>query len=237
MKSNGVTKDVKTRSNLWLAMPVALAVGVTGCASSGGESTSQQGGGNTKTWSGAGIGAVAGAVAGALTGDGGSSTRDRALIGAAAGAAIGGGVGAYMDKQEKELRNRLDGTGIGVERDGNNLILNMPSSVTFDVDSSDLQTPARQALNDVNAVLRAYPETRINVGGYTDSTGSDSYNQKLSERRASAVATYLEQGGVESTRINAVGYGESNPVASNDTDAGRAQNRRVEITLTPTQQS
>jgi len=223
---------------LWMAVPLAVAVGVSGCASNGADTQQQQqGSGNTKTWSGAGIGAVAGAVAGALTGDGGSSTRDRALIGAAAGAAIGGGVGAYMDSQEKELRNRLDGTGIGVERDGNNLILNMPSSVTFDVDASDLQTPARQALNDVNAVLRAYPETRINVAGYTDSTGSDSYNQKLSERRAQSVATYLEQGGVEAGRVNAVGYGETNPVASNDNDAGRAQNRRVEITLTPTQQS
>ncbi len=225
------------KKTFWLSIPVAMAVGVTGCASSGADNQQQQGGGNTKTWSGAGIGAVAGAVVGALTGDGGSSTRDRALIGAAAGAAAGGGIGAYMDSQEKELRNRLDGTDIGVERDGNNLILNMPSSVTFDVDASDLKTPARQALNDVNAVLRAYPETRINVGGYTDSTGSDSYNQKLSERRAQSVATYLEQGGVESGRINAVGYGETNPVASNDTDAGRSQNRRVEITLTPTQQS
>jgi len=225
------------KKTLWLSLPVAMAVGMTGCASNGADTQQQQGGGNTKAWGGAGIGAVAGAVAGALTGDGGSSTRDRALIGAAAGAAMGGGIGAYMDSQEKELRNRLDGTDIGVQRDGNNLILNMPSSVTFAVDASDLQTPARQALNDVNAVLRAYPETRINVGGYTDSTGSDSYNQKLSERRAQSVASYLEQGGVASGRINAVGYGETNPVASNATDAGRSQNRRVEITLTPTQQS
>lgn len=224
------------KKTFWLSIPVAVAVGVAGCASNGADNQ-QQGSGNTNTWGGAGIGAVAGAVVGALTGDGGSSTRDRALIGAAAGAAIGGGVGAYMDSQEKELRNRLDGTGIGVERNGNNLILNMPSSVTFDFDSSDLQTPARQALNDVNAVLRSYPETRINVAGYTDSTGSDSYNQKLSEQRAQSVATYLEQGGVEAGRINAVGFGETRPVASNETDAGRAQNRRVEITLTPTQQS
>jgi outer membrane protein OmpA-like peptidoglycan-associated protein len=224
------------KKTFWLSIPLAMAVGVSGCASTGADGQ-QQSSGNTKTWSGAGIGAVAGAVAGALTGDGGSSTRDRALIGAAAGAAIGGGVGAYMDSQEKELRNRLDGTDIGVERSGNDLILNMPSSVTFDVDASDLKTAARQALNDVNAVLRSYPETRINVAGYTDSTGSNSYNQTLSERRAQSVATYLEQGGVDGGRINAVGYGESNPVASNDSEAGRAQNRRVEITLTPTQQS
>lgn len=226
---------IVTKKTFWTAVPIALAVGVSGCASSG--SDNAQSGGNGNTWGGAGIGAVAGAVVGALTGDGGSSTRDRALIGAASGAAIGGGIGAYMDSQEKELRNRLDGTGIGVERDGNDLILNMPSSVTFDTDASDLQTPARQALNDVNAVLRAYPETRITVAGYTDSTGSDAYNQTLSERRAQSVATYLEEGSVQASRIDAVGYGERNPVASNDSDTGRAQNRRVEITLTPTGQS
>ncbi|WP_239495363.1 OmpA family protein [Salinicola halophilus] len=230
---------IATKKTFWMAIPVAVAVGVSGCASDGSQQASspQQNGGNTNTWGGAGIGAVAGAIAGALTGDGGSSTRDRALIGAASGAAIGGGIGAYMDKQERELRNRLDGTGIGVERQGNDLILNMPSSVTFDTDSSDLQTPARQALNDVNAVLRAYPETRITVAGYTDSTGAESYNQTLSERRAQSVATYLEQGSVQASRIDTIGYGERNPVASNDTDAGRAQNRRVEITLTPTGQS
>ena len=177
-----------------------------------------------------------GAVAGALTGDGSTSRRDRALIGAAAGAAIGGGVGAYMDAQEEKLRRDLDGTGIGVDRQGDNIVLNMPSSVTFDVDSSALKTPARQALNDATAVMREYPKTRINVAGYTDSTGSADYNQRLSERRAQAVADYLGQGGIAANRINTVGYGERQPVASNDTESGRAQNRRVEITLTPVTQ-
>ncbi|WP_251976355.1 OmpA family protein [Salinicola avicenniae] len=222
---------------VWLAVPLAVAIGATGCASNDPYQQNAPQDSSNKTGWGAGIGAAAGAVAGALSGDGSSSRRDRALIGAAAGAAIGGGVGAYMDSQEKELRDRLGGTGIDVERNGNNLILNMPNNVTFGVDSSELQTPARQALNDVNAVLRSYPETRINVAGFTDSTGAESYNQSLSERRASAVATYLEQGGVESSRISATGYGESRPIASNDSEAGRAQNRRVEITLTPTQQS
>ncbi|MFC0267803.1 OmpA family protein [Kushneria aurantia] len=232
---------MKTNRTLWLAMPLALAVGVTGCASGGG-GYGQQGpqgqqpsGDRNNTLTGAGIGAALGIAAGLLTGDSATSRRDRALIGAAAGSAIGGGVGAYMDAQERELRNRLEGTDIGVERQGDQLILNMPSSVTFGFDSSELQLSARQALNQVNAVLLNYPDTRINVAGYTDSTGSDSYNQRLSERRAQAVGTYLQQGGVEAGRINAVGYGEANPVASNDTESGRAQNRRVEITLTPVQ--
>lgn len=214
--------------SIWMAVPLALAIGVTGCASNG---TQQDGHGQAFT--GAGIGAAVGAVAGALTGDGSTSRRDRALIGAAAGAAIGGGVGAYMDAQENELRKDLAGTGVGVDRQGDNIVLNMPSSVTFAVDSSELRAPARQALNDATAVMRKYPKTRINVAGYTDSTGSAAYNQRLSERRAQAVADYLSQGGIAASRITTVGYGERQPVASNATESGRAQNRRVEITLTP----
>lgn len=226
---------MKTGKTFWLAVPLALAVGVTGCASPNntGQPQGQQSGSN-RMLSGAGIGAAVGVAAGLLTGDSATSRRDRALIGAAAGSAIGGGIGAYMDAQERQLRESLQGTDIGVERNGNELVLNMPSSVTFGFDSSELQPSARQALNEVNAVLLNYPETRINVAGYTDSTGSDSYNQRLSERRADAVASYLRQGGVQAGRINTVGYGESNPIASNDTESGRAQNRRVEITLTPT---
>lgn len=226
---------MKTGKTFRLALPLALIVGVSGCASSNNAAQTQgQQGGSNRTLSGAGIGAAVGVATGLLTGDSATSRRDRALIGAAAGGAIGGGIGAYMDAQERQLRENLEGTGIGVERSGNELTLNMPSSVTFGFDSSELQLSARQALNEVNAVLLNYPETRINVAGYTDSTGSDSYNQRLSERRAAAVADYLRQGGVQSGRINTMGYGESNPIASNDTDSGRAQNRRVEITLTPT---
>ncbi|MDV6318417.1 OmpA family protein [Chromohalobacter sp. HP20-39] len=221
--------------SIWMAVPLALAIGVTGCASNTTQAPGQQSDHGT-TLSGAGIGAAVGAIAGALTGDGGSSTRDRALIGAAAGAAIGGGVGAYMDAQEKQLRKDLEGTGIGVDRQGDNIVLNMPSSVTFAVDSSELRAPARQALNDATAVMRKYPKTRITVAGYTDSTGSAAYNQRLSERRAQSVADYLNQGGVAASRIDTVGYGENQPVASNETESGRAQNRRVEITLTPVTQ-
>jgi outer membrane protein OmpA-like peptidoglycan-associated protein len=112
----------------------------------------------------------------------------------------------------------------------------MPSSVTFGFDSSDLTTQARNALNDVSSVLTQYPETRVNIAGHTDSTGDAGYNQRLSERRAQAVGNYLSQGGVASSRLYMNGYGENQPVASNESEAGRAQNRRVEITLTPISQ-
>lgn len=217
----------------WLALPLAAAVAVTGCSTANPNTGESQ---RAKATTGAGIGAAVGAVAGALSGDGSSSRRDRALIGAAAGAAAGGGIGYYMDRQEAQLRERLQGTGIGVEREGDNIILNMPNSVTFGFDSSELTSDARTALNDASAVMREYPETRITVAGHTDSSGAEDYNQRLSERRAQAVGNYLVQGGVARQRINMVGYGESQPIASNASQQGQAQNRRVEITLTPTQQ-
>lgn len=218
---------------LWLAVPLATAVAMTGCTTTNPYTGETE---RADATTGAGIGAVVGAAAGALSGDGSSSRRDRALIGAAVGAAIGGGIGYYMDRQEAQLRDRLQGTGIGIERQGDDIVLNMPSSVTFGVDSSELTASARQALNEVTAVLREYPETRITVAGHTDSTGAEAYNQQLSEQRATAVGSYLVQGGIQRQRLTMVGYGESQPVASNDTEQGRAQNRRVEIIVTPIQQ-
>nr|WP_299245142.1 OmpA family protein [uncultured Halomonas sp.] len=217
----------------WLALPLAAAIAVTGCTTTNPQSGETQ---RAKATTGAGIGAAVGAVAGALSGDGSSSRRDRALIGAAAGAAAGGGIGYYMDRQEAQLRDRLQGTGIDVDRQGNNIVLNMPNSVTFGFDSSELTSSARQALNDASSVMREYPETRITVAGHTDSSGAEDYNQRLSQRRAQAVGSYLTQGGVASQRLNIVGYGENQPIASNANEQGRAQNRRVEITLVPTQQ-
>ncbi|WP_048308714.1 OmpA family protein [Halomonas sp. PR-M31] len=217
----------------WLALPLTAAIAVTGCSTTNPQSGETQ---RAKTTTGAGIGAAVGAIAGALSGDGSSSRRDRALIGAAAGAAAGGGIGYYMDRQEAQLRDRLQGTGIDVDRQGNNIVLNMPNSVTFGFDSSELTSAARQALNDASAVMREYPETRITVAGHTDSSGAEDYNQRLSQRRAQAVGSYLTQGGVASQRLNIVGYGENQPIASNANEQGRAQNRRVEITLEPTQQ-
>lgn len=213
-----------------LMAPLAAAALLVGCTTTDPYSGQTQ---RSQTGTGAAIGAAVGAAAGALSGDGSTSRRDRALIGAAVGAATGGGIGAYMDRQEEQLRQSTQGTGIGVDRRGDDIVLNMPSEVTFAFDSSDLTPNARNALNDVAAVLQQYPDTLVNIAGHTDSTGDAGYNQRLSERRAESVGGYLSQAGVARNRLNMRGYGENQPVASNDTEQGRAQNRRVEITLSP----
>ncbi|MGJ7458284.1 OmpA family protein [Halomonas sp. MA07-2] len=213
-----------------LFVPLAAAALLVGCATTDPYSGQTQ---RSTTGTGAAIGAAVGAAAGALSGDGSTSRRDRALIGAAVGAAAGAGVGAYMDRQEQELRQSTQGTGIQVDRRGDDIVLNMPSSVTFGFDSSELTTSARNALNDVASILTQYSDTRVNIAGHTDSTGNADYNQRLSERRADAVGNYLAQSGVSRNRLYMSGYGQSQPVASNATEEGRAQNRRVEITLTP----
>lgn len=209
---------------------LAAAALLVGCATTDPYSGQTQ---RSTTGTGAAIGAAVGAAAGALSGDGSTSRRDRALIGAAVGAAAGAGVGAYMDRQEEELRQSTRGTGIDVDRRGDDIVLNMPSGVTFGFDSSDLTNSARTALNDVAQILTQYTDTRVNIAGHTDSTGNADYNQRLSERRAEAVGNYLAQSGVSHNRLNMTGYGQTQPVASNATEEGRAQNRRVEITLTP----
>lgn len=179
---------------------------------------------------GAGIGAAAGAVVGLLTkGD----KLQNAPIGAGVGALAGGGVGYYMDVQEAKLRQKLEGTGVSVTRIGDNITLNMPSSITFATNSADLNGQFYNALGGVAMVLKEYNKTVIEVAGHTDSTGSDQYNQQLSERRAASVANYLVGQGITQQRLMTVGAGESRPVASNDTEAGRAQNRRVEMTIVP----
>lgn len=178
---------------------------------------------------GAGAGAAVGAASGALIG----GDAKGALIGAAAGAALGSGVGYYMDRQEAQLRARLEGTGVRVQRQGDNLMLIMPGNVTFATDSYDVSGSFYPVLDSVAIVLKEFNETSINVSGYTDSTGSDMYNQELSERRANSVASYLVRAGVMHGRIQARGFGERYPVASNDNEMGRAQNRRVEISIRP----
>ncbi|MBB3329809.1 outer membrane protein OmpA-like peptidoglycan-associated protein [Halomonas campaniensis] len=213
-----------------LFVPVAAAALLVGCATTDPYSGQTQ---RSTTGTGAAIGAAVGAAAGALSGDGSTSRRDRALIGAAVGAAAGAGIGAYMDRQEQELRQSTQGTGIQVDRRGDDIVLNMPSSVTFGFDSSELTMSARNALNDVASILTQYDDTRVNIGGHTDSTGNADYNQRLSERRAEAVGNYLAQSGVARNRLYMTGYGQSQPVDSNATEQGRAQNRRVEITLSP----
>jgi len=184
----------------------------------------------SKAAKGAGIGAAAGAVVGLLTkGD----KLQNALIGAGVGALAGGGVGYYMDVQEAKLRQRLEGTGVSVTRMGDNITLNMPSNITFALNSADLNAQFFSALDGVSMVLKEYDKTVIEVAGHTDSSGSDQYNQALSERRAQAVAGYLSSHGVKTQRLMTIGAGEGHPVASNDTEQGRSANRRVELTIVP----
>ncbi|MEL7028571.1 MAG: OmpA family protein [Pseudomonadota bacterium] len=183
---------------------------------------------------GAGIGALIGAAGGALTNtSSGKQAGKNAAIGAAAGALIGGGVGAYMDNQEAKLRQQLDGTGVSVTRVGDNIVLNMPGNVTFATDSSDINADFYPVLNSVALVLEEYDQTAVEVAGHTDSRGSDSYNQQLSQRRAQSVANYLVNQKILADRFRVYGFGESRPVAPNDSDAGMAQNRRVEIQIAP----
>ena len=209
---------------------IALSVSLIGCTTN--PYTGQQE--VSRTAIGAGIGAVAGAIVGNATG--GNQGRNRA-VGAAIGALAGGSVGYYMDRQQAELRQQLQGTGVSVTRSGNNIILNMPGDVTFATDQYQVEARFYPVLNSVAKVLNHYDKTLIDVAGYTDSTGTASYNQQLSMRRAESVGNYLVAQGVQAVRIKAVGYGENNPIASNATASGRAMNRRVTITLTPVTQS
>jgi outer membrane protein OmpA-like peptidoglycan-associated protein len=182
---------------------------------------------------GAAIGAAVGAIIGIATSDSKKERKRRALKGAGLGAIAGGGVGYYMDVQETKLRQQLEQTGVSVTRDGDNIILNMPSNITFEVDQATLKSNFVEVLHSVTLVLNEYKSTMIEVAGHTDSTGSDSYNQKLSQRRATAVSNVLVNDGVQELRIDTVGYGETRPIANNNTPAGRQQNRRVELTLLP----
>jgi outer membrane protein OmpA-like peptidoglycan-associated protein len=188
-----------------------------------------------RTISKAAIGGLGGALGGYLLGDliGGKRDRTEKIVGAGIGAVAGAGVGYYMDEQERKLRQQTAGTGVNVIRDGDNLVLDMPSEVTFAVDSSTVQPAFQTTLSQVAQTLIQYEKTYVDVLGHTDSTGSDAYNQSLSERRASSVANYLTSQGVQSARLATRGYGESQPKASNLDEAGRAANRRVEIRLVP----
>ena len=186
-----------------------------------------------KTTKGAGIGALAGAVLGAATGDNSKERRKRALIGAGVGALTGAGVGAYMDRQEAKLRAQLQGTGVSVTRNGNDLILNMPGNITFKTASADLNAGFFRVLDSVSLVLKEFDKTTIDVEGHTDSDGSDQYNQQLSLQRAQSVGNYLQSQGVNGQRVVAFGAGEARPIASNTTPEGKQQNRRVELKLQP----
>jgi outer membrane protein OmpA-like peptidoglycan-associated protein len=187
----------------------------------------------SNTAGGAMIGAGAGALVGLAVGGTGVAQRNAALIGAGVGALAGGAIGAYMDHQEAELRAQLQGTGVSVTRNGDYIILNMPSNITFASDQDAISSQFYPTLNSVTLVLKKYNQTLIDVYGHTDSTGDDAHNLDLSQRRAMSVATYLNGQGIDGRRFSVIGYGESRPIATNATAEGRALNRRVEIQLLP----
>nr|WP_258870832.1 MULTISPECIES: OmpA family protein [unclassified Wenzhouxiangella] len=184
----------------------------------------------SRTGQGAAIGAGVGAVIGAISG---GDRLERAAIGAGIGALSGAAIGNYMDRQEAELRRQLEGTGVSVTRRGDEIILNMPGNVTFDFDSASLRSEFFDVLESVALVLEEYEKTVLVIDGHTDSTGPRSYNMELSERRAEAVGDYLVSQGINSVRLATYGYGPDHPIASNETEAGRTANRRVELTLMP----
>lgn len=188
----------------------------------------------SKATAGAAVGAIAGAVVGAATSS--DKDRDKGIItGAVAGAAVGSGVGYYMDRQESKLRQQLQGSGVQVRREGNTIHLIMPGNITFATDSYTIRSEFYSVLDSVVQVLKEFKKTAIIVSGHTDSTGSASYNQQLSENRAQSVRGYLVDKQVSSGRVHAVGYGPRMPIASNNTAEGRQQNRRVELKLEPTE--
>ena len=213
----------------WLAGALAAAM-VAGCYTTDPYTGQRE---MNKTSKGAIIGAASGAVIGLITGDSSRERRERALIGAGIGGLTGAGIGAYMDRQEAKLREQLRGTGVSVPRVGDNITLNMPGHVTFQTDSADLNASFFRVLDSVALVAKEFDKTIIESAGHTDSTGSEQYNQQLSERRAGTVAQYLRSRGIAADRLITVGVGEMRPIASNDTAAGRAQNRRVELTFAP----
>ncbi|MCP4316211.1 MAG: OmpA family protein [Hyphomicrobiales bacterium] len=184
----------------------------------------------SRTAGGAALGAAAGAGLGLLAG---GNDRRNALIGAGIGALAGGAVGNYMDRQQAELRAQLQGTGVSVTRNGNSLVLNMPSNVTFATDQSQIDPGFYSTLNSVAIVLNKYNQSLIDVYGFTDSTGSAQYNLDLSQRRAQSISSYLSAQGIDRRRMYVVGFGQERPVATNASAAGRAQNRRVEIQIVP----
>jgi outer membrane protein OmpA-like peptidoglycan-associated protein len=208
----------------------ALALGsllLAGCASTGNPDTA-------KTRSGAAIGAGIGAVIGLLSkGD----KFDNAAIGAAIGGLGGAAIGNYQDQQERKLRAQLANTGVEVQRVGNNITLDMPGGVTFATNSADINANFYTVLDQVATTLGEFNQTVIEVAGHTDSTGARAYNMTLSERRAGSVVSYLSGRGVARERMIAVGAGPDHPVDTNETAEGRAQNRRVEITIVPVEKT
>jgi outer membrane protein OmpA-like peptidoglycan-associated protein len=187
----------------------------------------------SKALTGSVIGGLLGAGIGSLTGSGSTDRRQKAMIGAGIGALAGGGIGAYMDKQEAELRRELEGTGVGVSRNGNQIALIMPGDITFSTGSSSISGQFYPTLDSVAKVLSKYDKTMVDITGHTDSVGQRDYNYRLSQSRASSVAGYLQSRKVNSSRFRVSGQGPDAPVANNSSADGRHANRRVTIQLAP----
>lgn len=207
-----------------LVIGAVSAALLAGCGADGAMTRAEQG---------AIIGALGGAVVGKNTGN---EKNSRAVAGAVLGGIAGAAIGNYMDQQEAALRQQLQGTGVEVQRQDNNIILTMPDAITFDFGRADVKPQFYGVLNNLANTLNQFPETRIQIAGHTDSVGSDASNLQLSQQRANNVRAYLASVGVAAQRMQAVGYGETRPIADNGTPAGQAMNRRVEITLIPVQQ-
>ncbi len=204
-----------------IVIALAATVGLSGCTNPDGTAN------NT------GTGIAAGAGIGALLGRAIGGNGRGAVIGGIIGAGIGGAIGDDLDRQEAALRQQMGGSGVSIVNTGSQLIVTLPEAITFPVDSAQLRNSFISSLNALARNLQQYPDTTIRIVGHTDSTGAARYNQQLSERRARSVRSVLINSGVSGTRLRAIGEGESNPVASNTTAAGRQQNRRVEIYITP----
>lgn len=225
---------INRNRNAALITGLVVGLGLSACTTTDPYTGEEE---RSSTATGTMIGAATGAVVGAATGDDRRDRRKRALIGAGAGGLAGGMVGNYMDRQEAELRRELQGTGVSVTRDGENIILNMPSNVTFGIDSADLRPEFFDVLGSVALVILEFDQTLVEMAGHTDSTGAAAHNQGLSERRAQTVSNYLASQNVSQGRMMTIGYGENNPIATNTTLQGREQNRRVEVTLVPLTQT
>jgi outer membrane protein OmpA-like peptidoglycan-associated protein len=201
-------------------------IAVTACSGTGGPND------NLQTRNGAAIGAIGGAILGAATADSRSERGQRAAVGALLGATAGGGIGSVLDRQEEELRQSL-GSNVGITNNGQSLTVTLPNNVLFATDSASVSGTSQNDLFAVARSLNNNPSSTINVIGHTDNVGDASYNFDLSQRRAQAVTSVLVNAGVTPSRIRSIGRGEDVPVASNLDANGRAQNRRVEIVITP----
>lgn len=221
---------IKHKINYSLAVVIMSALSLQACTTVDPYTREDK---TAKATKGAGIGAAIGAIVGIATSKDKKDRTQRALKGAGIGAIAGGSVGYYMDVQETKLRKQLEGTGVSVTRNGNNLILNLPGNITFATNNTEVNDSFVNVLNSVTLVLKEYQSTMIEVAGHTDNVGNDADNQRLSDARARSVSNILTRSGVAAVRIDVVGYGESRPIANNNTESGRQANRRVELTLIP----